>query len=105
MNPRPLGVAREIIEETGLKVTYAWEDLVFVEHSPFLIQFDDDNPNRLKLYFNVDIEADAAERLERQLADAATDREFTVRPCGQFEMMPKEETEEFDIRFFERDGA
>jgi len=101
MNFRPLGIAKEIINTTGLDVTYAYDDLVFVEHSPFIIQFDDDNPQNLKLYFNIDCEADAAQRLETQLTAAAEAKAFTIRNSGKFEMKQKEGVEEFEVRFYD----
>lgn len=101
MNFRPLGIAKEIINTTGLDVTYAYDDLVFVEHSPFLIQFDDDNPQNLKLYFNIDCEVDAAERLEAQLTAAARTKAFTIRNSGKFELKQKEGVEKFEVRFFD----
>lgn len=101
MNLRPLGTAKEIINTTGLDVTYAYDDLVFVEHSPFLIQFDDDNPKNLKLYFNLDCEADAAEKLEAQLTIAATAKDFTIQKSGKFTLKQKEASEEFEVKFFD----
>nr|WP_320190291.1 hypothetical protein [uncultured Desulfobacter sp.] len=101
MELRPLGIAKEIIEDTGLELTYNYDDLVFVQHNPFMIQFDDDNSKNLKLYFNVDCEEDAAEKLEAQLKNAALQREFTITPSGKFEMTQKEGTEEIDIKFID----
>lgn len=99
MEFRPLGIATEIIQETGLSVTYTYDDLVFIEHNPFMIQFDDDAPKNLKLFFNVDCEHDTVEKLESQLKNAASQREFTITPSGKFEMTQKEGTEEIDIKF------
>ena len=99
MQLRPLGIATEIIEETGLNVTYNYDDLVFVEHNPFLIQFDDGNLKNLNLFFNIDCEEQAAQQLASQLKKAASQREFTITPSGKFEMTQKENTEELDIRF------
>ena len=101
MNFRPLGIAKEIINTTGLDVTYAYDDLVFVEHSPFLIQFDDDNPQNLKLYFNIDCEADAAEKLEAQLTAAAKAKDFTIQNIGKFMLEQKEGVEEIEVKFFD----
>ncbi|MCG8551883.1 MAG: hypothetical protein MI799_15890 [Desulfobacterales bacterium] len=101
MELRPLGIAKEIIEETGLEVTYNYDDLVFVQHNPFMIQFDDDNSKSLKLFFNVDCEEDAAGKLEAQLKSAALQREFTITPSGKFEMTQKQGTEEIDIKFID----
>ena len=99
MEFRPLGIATEIIQETGLNVTYTYDDLVFIEHNPFMIQFDDDNSKNLKLFFNVDCEHAAAGKLESQLKSAASLRAFTITPSGKFEMTQKEGTEEIDIKF------
>jgi len=101
MELRPLGIAKEIIEETGLEVTYNYDDLVFVQHNPFMIQFDDDNSKNLKLFFNIDCEEKTAEKLEAQLKTSALQREFTITPSGKFEMTQKEGTEEIDIQFIE----
>jgi hypothetical protein len=96
-----LGTAKEIINTTGLDVTYAYDDLVFVEHSPFLIQFDDDNPRNLKLYFNTDCESDAAGKLEAQLTAAATAKDFTIQKSGRFTLQQKEGAEEVEVKFFD----
>ena len=101
MELRPLGIAKEIIEETGLELTYNYDDLVFVQHNPFMIQFDDDNAKNLKLYFNIDCEEETAVKLEAQLKASALQREFTITPSGKFEMTQKEGTEEIDIKFIE----
>lgn len=96
---RPLGIAKEILAGIGLEVTYVYDDLVFVEHTAFLLQFDDVNPENLKLYFNVDCEAEAAETLEAQLIHAAKAQNFTIQNNGKFELKQKEGVEEFEIRF------
>ncbi|WP_321495292.1 hypothetical protein [uncultured Desulfobacter sp.] len=101
MEFRPLGIATEIIQETGLSVTYTYDDLVFVEHNPFMIQFDDDDPKNLKLFFNADCEHDTVEKLESQLKNAGSLRKFTITTSGKFEMTQKEDTEEIDIKFIE----
>ncbi len=99
MNLRPLGIAEEIVQATALNITYTYDDLVFVEHNVFIIQFDDDNPKNLKLFFNVDCEAVTAQKLETQLSDSAKQRHFTITLSGKFEMTQKEGTEEIDIKF------
>ena len=96
---RPLGVTREILESIGMQISYAYDDLVFVDHTAFLIQFDDENPQNLKLYFNVECAIEAAKRLEAGLTDAAMNKNFTVSNCGKFELKQKDGVEEFEIRF------
>ncbi len=101
MKLRPLGVAKEIIEATGLTITYTYDDLIFIEHNPFLIQFDDENPKNLKLFFNIDCEAGTVEQLEKQLTGAAFQRQFSITRTGQYELSQKPGSEEIEITFHE----
>lgn len=98
MKSRPLGVTKEIIQAAGLQVTYTYDDLVFIEHSPVIVQFDDKNKKNLKVYFNVDCETAAVEKIEKKLNDAATEREFTITNSGEFEMGQKKGVEEIEIK-------
>lgn len=36
---RPLGVVKSMLEQVGVEVTYAYEDLVFIKDNHFLLQF------------------------------------------------------------------
>lgn len=36
---RPLGLVKEMLEQLNVHVTYAYEDLVFMENNHFLLQF------------------------------------------------------------------
>ncbi|NDY70974.1 hypothetical protein DO021_05220 [Desulfobacter hydrogenophilus] len=101
MELRPLGIATEIIQEIGLSITYNYDDLIFIEHNPFIIQFDDENLKNLNLFFNIDCEQETAGKLEAQLKNAASQRGFTITLSGKFEMKQKENTEEIDIKFIE----
>jgi len=101
MELRPLGIATEIIQETGLNVTYTYDDLIFIEHNPFMIQFDDEKPKNLKLFFNIDCEHEVAGKLEMQLKNAASQRGFIITTNGKFEMRQKKDSEEIDIKFIE----
>ena len=98
MKFRPLGIAKEIIRATALQVTYTYDDLVFTEHNPVIIQFDDKDKKNLKVYFNVDCETAAAKKIEKQLGEAAEEREFTITRSGEFEMEQKKGKEEIEIR-------
>lgn len=43
MKLKPLGVVKEIVESIGMNISYAHEDLVFMEHNAFLLQFTSKN--------------------------------------------------------------
>lgn len=55
MGLKPLGMVKTIVEEAGMDISYAYEDLVFLEHSSFLLQFVD---NDLEMKVHVNSEAD-----------------------------------------------
>ena len=98
MKFRPLGIVKEIIEAIGMEVTYTYDDLVFIEPNTIIVQFDDKDKKNLNLYFNVDCEDAAAEKIEKKLNNAAVEREFSITNVGKFEMAQKKGVEEIEIR-------
>lgn len=57
MSLRKLGVVREIIEAAGMNISHAYDDLVFLDHNAFLLQFTDEQD---KLLLHSNHEADKA---------------------------------------------
>ena len=43
MTLKPLGKLKEVVEAAGMGISYAYDDLVFLDHNAFLMQFGDDN--------------------------------------------------------------
>lgn len=99
MSLRPLGVAQEILADLKLEIVYAYDDLLFVEHNTFLVQFDDAQRTNFKVYFNAECEEDTVARLEQALTEAAKSRECTIENCGEFELATQEGSNEFQVRF------
>ena len=52
-----LGLVKNIVEEAGMGISYAYEDLAFLEHNSFLLQFTGKN---LEVLVHVNTEADLA---------------------------------------------
>ena len=52
-----LGVVKNIVEEAGLGISYAYEDLVFLDHNSYLLQFTD---KEQKVFVCINKEADLA---------------------------------------------
>lgn len=96
---RPLGKIREIVQSTGLDISYAYDDLVFSDHSVFILQFHDDRVNELHLFFNVDCNPSEAEELEGKLKAAAKTGDFIIKREGFFQIFQKEGAEELQIEF------
>ena len=98
MKSKPIGITKEIIQAAGLHVSYTYDDLVFIDQNPIIVQFDEKNKKNLYVYFNVDGEKATAEKIEKNLNDAATEREFTITKIGEFEMAQKKGVEEIEIK-------
>ncbi len=39
----PLGIIKNIVDEAGMGISYVYEDLVFLEHNSYLLQFTDND--------------------------------------------------------------
>ena len=99
MSLRPLGLATEIIDDLKLEVTYAYDDLLFVQHNTFIVQFDDAQKKNFRVYFNIECEAETVTRLEQALSAAARARECLIENGGKFELVTQEGASEFQLRF------
>ncbi|WP_159519351.1 hypothetical protein [Sunxiuqinia indica] len=97
---RPLAEVKMMLEEIGNDVSYAYDDLVFVEHTAFMFQFDDENPENLKLYLNTEVDQKESDDIKKNLVGAAQKRKLKIVDSGYFKLKEKEDTEEFDILFF-----
>jgi len=99
MSLKPLGKLKELVESAGMGVSYAYDDLVFLDHNGFLMQFDEDGRT---VFIHMNCEADAVEtavgiaRLKK--AAAATDIAFTD---GKFYTLAQVEDQAISIRFHE----
>ncbi len=62
MTTRQLGLVRKALAGAGMEISYAYEDLVFLEQNDFLLQFTD-NDQEVLVHTNCDA-------VEDELADA-----------------------------------
>lgn len=72
MSLKPLGMVKTIVEAAGMGISYVYDDLVFLEHNSFLLQFTDSDH---EVAVHVNSEADEAtvhgdiERLQQVALD------------------------------------
>lgn len=97
---RPLGEVKMILEEAGTDVAYAYEDLVFAEHTAYLIQFNDRFPENLKIYFNAEIDPQDASWQQKILMPIVHKHKMSLTNAGRFSFEQRKDSEEIDIRFF-----
>lgn len=97
---RPLGKLRDLVESIGFDISYAYDDLVFSDHSLFILRFDDEKPERLYLYFNKEAEEKVASKVSKSVVEAGMIGGFSIISSGQFEVCQAEDKEELAIKFY-----
>ena len=58
---RPLGIVKGRLEPLGVEITYVYEDLIFIKHNHFLLQFGEVG-EKMFFYRNSEITIDEAMR-------------------------------------------
>ena len=90
MNLKPLGVVKEILESIGIGISYAYEDLVFVDNNAFLLQFTD-RKNMLILHVNAESDENQVEGLINVLNNAAAGRKMMIGRGKYYTISPADE--------------
>lgn len=94
---RPLGLVANALEDCGLSVSYAYEDLIFVESTVALIKMCE-KPEDIILYINSECPEQEAGSLEARLTTAARRQGLSLSTGGRFKLNQKAE-KELDITF------
>lgn len=89
----------ELIEQMGHNITYAYEDLVFVDHSAFLFQFL--NNKKIALYFNIECTDHDAQIIEEQVLSIGKTKKLTIIRKGKFAISQEEDEETLELEFFD----
>jgi hypothetical protein len=95
---RPLGTVIQLLEELGHEVTYAYDDLVFVNHNGFLLQFESTG-SILNLFFNQECPKKEADTIEQSIIPAADKKGLSIIKKGQF-TVTEQPDENLQIEFF-----
>lgn len=102
MRMNNIGKVKQIVEEaTGLDITHFYDDIVFVEHSPFIIVFDESDPDNFFCYFSMDCGADERVSIFKNISEAAFRNGMKCSDTGRFEMSQVDGKEELEIKFYE----
>ena len=96
---RPLGLVKQLLEEIGIEVTYAFEDLVFIQHNPALLQFGKVG-EMLFFYTNEDTEAAEAAQLFTTIQAKATGHGITLVQRGRYRLS-EADGENLSLEFLE----
>jgi hypothetical protein len=96
---RPLGAVMQLLEELGHEVTYAYDDLVFVNDNDFLLQFENTGPV-LNLFFNQNCLKKNIDNVEQSIIPAADKKGLSIVKKGRY-IVTEQADENLQIEFFE----
>jgi hypothetical protein len=96
---RPLGTVVQLLEDLGHEVTYAYDDLVFVDDNDFLLQFDDTGL-AVNLFFNQSCTKQNAENIEQSIIPAGDKKGLSIIKSGQYSITGQSD-ENLRIEFFD----
>ena len=99
---RPLGIIVGVVEQMDLDVTYAYEDLVFIEHNAFLLRMGETGA-QVHLYFNAESDVDRRGAVAEQVSALAGKEGLQVIESGTYTMEPRED-DQLDIHFHESEA-
>lgn len=87
---RPLGKITATLADLGLEVTYAYDDLVFIQQSAFLLQFTD-QPKILKLFTNAECDPTEANAIASNIVLFFDQDGFIAEPSGHYTLTQNED--------------
>ena len=96
---RPLGSVLQLLEDLGHEVTYAYDDLVFVNDNNFLLQFDSSGL-ALNLFFNQSCTKQEADNIEQSIIPAGDKKGRSSLKKGQYSITGHSD-ENLRIEFFD----
>lgn len=99
MELKPLGKVKELVESVGMGISHAYDDLVFLDHNAFLLQFGADS-RAVIVHTNSEAdEKEAGEGISRlKKGGSVTDLDIVV---GGLYTMSQSEDETISIEFHE----
>ena len=85
MSNRKLGEVREALTAAGMDLSYAYEDLVFLEHNGFILQFTEQE-NELLIHKNDEANEDELAPTITLLQQKATETGLTMNLGGHYRL-------------------
>jgi len=87
------------MNEIGFEPGYAYDDLVFSNDAVFIVQFDSESENKMKLFINEDCEKDVSNSIRTGFINLAEKEGIEVIYNGTYHLNAKDEKEQIEIVF------
>ncbi len=89
MGLKPLGTVKTIVEAAGMGISYVYDDLVFLEHNSFLLQFTD-NDREVMIHVNSEAEEATVQSDIERLQQVALDHTMRFTRGTHYTLVPDE---------------
>lgn len=88
---RPLGLLLNVLKQLEMEVSYAYDDLVFVEHNEILLRMENSG-EIVSFFFNKDLDQQVHPNIKESLIGAGKREGLSISCKGEFslEEMPGE---------------
>ena len=100
MDLKPLGIVKEIVETAGMSISYAYDDLVFIAHNAYLLQFTDKN-SELMIHVNSEADESAIQEDITRLKAEASARNIVFKDGSRY-TLSQEGNENIRLEFAKR---
>lgn len=90
MSLKPLGMVKNIVEAAGMGISYAYDDLVFLEHNSFLLQFTD-NDREIKIHVNSEADEGTVQSDIERLQEVALKQSMQFNRGTRYTLIPEGE--------------
>lgn len=100
---RPLGVVKDLLENLGAEISYAYEDLIFVKHNHFLLQFGQ-TAEEVFFFKNVEIEEEESTKQYSTLSAAAGQMGLQIPFAGEYSLTENDDGT-LSIKFLDVDDT
>ena len=85
MSAKQLGKVTAVLADLGLEVTYAYDDLVFVQDCAFLLKFTEEH-DELLLYVNTDCDPEVANPMGAEIVLAMDKQSISMLGSGRYSL-------------------
>ncbi len=96
---RPLALIKNLVEAMGLDISYAYDDLIFVEHNAFLLQMSKEKGEDLGVWFNQASNVDDRPLIFSQLQEEGEKLSLKINEQGVYTLSSEEGNESFQLNF------
>lgn len=93
---RPLGLIKELLENTGFSVSHCYDDLIFVNHNAFLLRMEKKG-EEVSLFFNTECKQQARMDIKNTLGEAGKEMGLFLLDKGSYDLVANKDDETLTI--------